>query len=413
MKNIKMDSKLFIAFQVITLSLIFLLMCMSSVFAEEQRDLREGIIGEYPKETTWGFLPRFKMNPDTGMGTGIKLKGANVFGTPWLIDIANIFTSNQFQTYEALAMLPRFGACECGSYWYFMAFVEYDLIPDMRMFGVGNDTENEMFDEEDKKVGDEATVKYSNVAPRLTLGKHLGKSYYLAFQAFYREVWLDKSVNDDLPQAKEVYADLPGIEGGKTPGLAIAFLRSTRDDLWRPTKGSRLELYAEEVGPYFGADFDFTRYGADVRKYILLFGKYNVLTMHIRAETMEGEFDEMPWWELPYIGGKDSMRGYWEGRFRGRGSVLSNTEFRYNIWNPTLKLRKKRIPCNIDGNVFFDAGRVYRYSFDWVEEGLHDLKYTGGFGLRFTTPPGLMGRMDIGFSREQSFATYFNFGTVF
>ena len=181
---------------------LLLLLCASVVTAEEQRDLREGIVGEYPTETTWGVVPRFKLNPDTGVGTGIKLKGANVFGTKWLIDLANIFTINQFQTYEVLAMLPRIGSGE--RYWYFMGFFEYDLIPDMRMFGVGNHTKNEMSDTDDEKVGDEAAIKYINIAPRLTLGRRFGQNYYFALQAFYREVALDKSTNDDLPRAEEV-----------------------------------------------------------------------------------------------------------------------------------------------------------------------------------------------------------------
>jgi len=381
--------------------------------AEEQRDMREGITGEYPEETKWGFLPRFKMNPDTGAGTGIKLKGVNVFGTPLLIDLANIYTVNQYQIYEFLVALPRIGSSK-DNYWYSMAFIEFDIIPDMRMFGVGNDTSNHMFDPDDEEIGDEATVEYMNAAPRFTLGKSFDQKYFIALQAFYREVWLDDGDNDDLPQAREVYDNLPGMNSGRTPGLALALIRSTRDDQWRPKKGSRLEAFVEEVGPYFGADYDYTRYMVDARKYFLLFGKYNVLALHLKAETLEGHYDDMPWWELPYVGGRDSLRGYWEYRFRGRGSMLTNTEFRFFIYHLKKKIYKKfKLDFIIDGNAFFDAGRVYRYSADWIDESFEEWKYTGGFGFRFTTPPNLMGRMDIGFSREQEFATYFNFGTVF
>ncbi|GEM_PF-2531850 len=397
--------------------LIAILLIVVSVWpaaAEEQRDLREGITGEYPTETMWGVLPRFKMNPDTGAGTGIKLKGANVFGTSLLIDVANIFTTNQYHVYELLLAIPRIGSGK--SYWYAMAFIEFDLIPDMRMFGVGNDTSNYMFDEEDAKVGDEATVEYMNVAPRLTFGRSFGEKYFIAFQAFYREVWLDRGDNDNLPQLedKDYYPDLPGgTKGGQTPGLALAFIRSTRNDQYRPTKGSRIEAYIENVGPFFGADYQYSRFMGDARKYFLLFGKYNVLALHARAETLEGCYEDIPWWELPYLGGRDSMRGYWEGRFRGRGSLLTNAEFRYHIYHLKKKLWKIKLDFLIDGNLFFDAGRVFRYSDDWHDTPFENWKYTGGFGVRFTTPPNLMGRADIGFSREQEFATYFNFGTVF
>jgi len=396
-----------------TLTLLFALSFLAVLpsHAEEQRDLREGVIGEYPEKTMWGVLPRFKMNPDTGAGTGLKLKGTNIFNTPLYLDIANIYTVNQYQIYEFLVGVPKLGSGP--NYWYFMAFVEFDLIPDLRMFGVGNETENEMYDDDDEDVGDEATVEYMNVAPRLTLGKKLGDKYFVSLQAFYREVWLDKGDNDNLPQAEETYDYLPGMDGGKTPGMALAIIRSTRDDQWRPTKGSRLEFFMEDVGPYFGADFDYSRYMGDFRKYFLLFGKYNVLALHVKAETLEGHFEDMPWYELPFIGGKDSLRGYWEQRFRGRGVMQTNAEFRFHVYHLNTQIWKVNLDFMVDGNVFFDSGRVFRYSGDWEDEYFEDWKSAYGFGFRFTTPPNLMGRMDIGFSDEETFSTYFNFGTVF
>lgn len=398
-------------FQILIFTFSLSLMFASGVFAEEQRDLREGIVGEYPEKTQWGLLPRFKMNPDTGAGTGLKLKGVNVFGTSLYIDLANIYTVNQYQVYEFLVGVPKLGAG--ANYFYFMSFVEFDLIPDLRMFGVGNDTINEMYDDRDKKVGNEATIQYMNVAPKLTIGKKLGEANYIALQPFYREVWFDKGDNDYLPQAQKAYEDLTGIEGGKTPGFALSIIRSTRNEQWRPTKGYRIEALVEDVAPYFGSDFDYTRYVADVRQYFPLFGEYFVLALHARAETMEGEFNDMPWYELPSLGGKDSIRGYWENRFRGRSVMQTNTEVRYHIYHLNKKIWKAHIDFNVDGNVFYDAGRVFRYSGDWQDEYFQDWKSGYGFGFRFTTPPNLMGRMDIGFSDEETFSTYFNFGTVF
>ena len=61
--------------------ILFLILAMACVFtypalAEEQRDLREGITGEISEETHWGLLPRFKLNPDTGLGT---VKGGTLY----------------------------------------------------------------------------------------------------------------------------------------------------------------------------------------------------------------------------------------------------------------------------------------------------------------------------------------------
>ena len=67
----------------------------------------------------------------------------------------------------------------------------------------------------------------------------------------------------------------------------------------------------------------------------------------------------MPWWELPAIGGRDSLRGYWEGRFRGRRSVIANGEFRYHIIDIPLRFWIVDVKLVIDGSFFADAGRVF------------------------------------------------------
>ncbi len=399
------------AWLLIVLGALIALYAFTPVSAEEQSDLREGITGEYSAEKETGVLPRFKMNPDTGAGSGVKLKASNLFGEPMMVDLANIYTTNQYQIYELLFMLPRIG--EGDRYWYFMMYTEFDQIPDLRVFGVGNDTSNHMYDPEDDEVGDEATVEYINVTQRFTAGKRLSENYYVALQKFYRQVWVDEGDHDDLPQAQVVYNELPGMKDRAASGWGMALIRSTRNHQWRPTRGTRLEIFAEDAGPYFGSDYDYTRYMGDMRAYFLLFGNYNVLAFHARGEVMEGKPKDIPWWAMPYVGGRNTLRGYWEGRFRGKGSILTNTEFRYHIYHIDIEPLKIPIDFIVDGNFFFDSGRVFMSDRSWSESFDKEWKYTGGFGFRFTTPPNLMGRADVGFSREERFSTYFNFGTVF
>lgn len=393
------------------ISLCLLVWVIAPTVAEEQRDLLEGITGTIPSESEWGLLPRFKVNPDTGYGTGLKLKGQNIFGTPLMIDIANIYTTNEYQIYEFLLGAPRIMAKE-DSWLYLMLYGEYDLIPDYRFFGIGNNTENEMDDPDDEEVGDESSFEFEMALARIVLGYHPGMNLYIALEGFYKEVWLDSGDNDDLPNGMIKYALLPGTKGGKTSGMGIALIYSTRNDQWRATEGQRIELKFEDVGSHFGADYDFSRFVLDYRKFIHLFGKYNVLALHARIDALEGVDSEIPWWELASIGGRDSIRGLWEARFRGKSSVLGNAEFRYHIMD--LKSTKyKFIDFIIDGNLFLDVGQVF-LNEKVINDGLALDYHSGyGFGFRFTTPPNLMGRMDIGFSTEQQWAFYFNFGTVF
>ena len=392
--------------------LIFLIFFFPlTAFAEDQRDLREGITGETSEKSEWGFLPRFKMNPDTGIGTGIKLKGANVFGTRLYFDIANIITTTRYQIYELSITAPRLGSGE--DYWYATAFAEFDLIPDMRFFGIGNDTKNYMENETDRKTGNESTLKYKNIDTRFVAGRCVRKIFFVALEPIYREVWNGRGDNNNLAQTIDIYKNLDGTESGRSAGLRLSVIMSTRDDQWRPSSGSRAEMNADNRGPYFGSDYNYTKLSGDIRKYINICGDYNVLALRLKAEGVTGDPEKVPWWDLPCIGGRDSLRGYWEGRFRGKSIILTNAEYRFHLFNVSPTLFRHELKYIFDGNIFFDAGRAFTPDDGWDDTPQKDWKYSEGFGIRLTTPPGLMGRLDIGFSREMKYAIYFNFGTVF
>lgn len=395
---------------------MFLLFTTLAALAEELRDLREGVTGEQPTQTKWGVLPRFKLNPDTGAGTGIKIKGQNVFGTKLILDIANIYTMNNFQTYEFLLMEPRLKAKE-GSWLYLMAFMEYDIIPDYHFFGIGNRTDNRTSDDHEGNFSnamDESSYAYKNLQFHLTMGWHPGGNLYIALEPFIRKVWLDDTENADMPNGMIRYAGLPGNNGGSTPGVGLSIIQTTRDDQWRPTKGYRLEFRFEDVGDWTGADFNYSRYLLDYRYYKLLFGHYNVLALHLRGETLEGHNSEIPWWELSAIGGRDSLRGFWENRFHGKSGVLINLEYRYHILHFKRNWGKFHPDVQCDGNFFYDMGQVFKDEGEFNQSLAMKLNQTMGLGFRFLMPPNLMGRLDIGKAGEEdNWAFYFNFGTVF
>jgi len=403
-------------FTLAVMAALFLLMTAFTARAEELRDLREGVTGEQPAETKWGIVPRFKFNPDTGAGTGVKLKGQNVFNTRLILDLANIYTLTSFQTYELLLMEPRLMARQ-SSWLYIMAFAEYESTPDFRFFGIGNETDNRSSDDREGNfsgAGDESSYFYKNLQAHLTLGWRPGGNLYLAVEPFYRRVWLGDTRNEDMPNGKSKYAGLPGNNGGVTPGVGLSIIQATRNNQWRPTDGYRLEFHFEDVGGWSGADFDFSRYMLDYRYYKLLFGTYNVLALHLRGETLAGHDSLIPWWDLPSIGGRDNMRGFWENRFRGKSSALANIEYRYHILHFKNNIRKIHLDLDCDGNVFYDMGQVFVNEKEFNESLSMKLHNTYGLGFRILMPPNLMGRLDIGKAGEEAkYAFYFNFGTVF
>jgi len=102
------------------------------------------------------------------------------------------------------------------------------------------------------------------------------------------------------------------------------------------------------------------------------------------GEGVTGNLDEVPFAELPYLGG-DLLRGYNFARFRDRMSGLATAQY---IWD---------LQRSVDAYLFVDAGRVYR-SFDDVT--LDDLRVGFCGGLSFHTAKDFLFAASLASSRD-------------
>lgn len=387
---------------------LLVLIAANVCFAEELRDRKEGMPDFVEEGAKWGVLPRFRTNPEAGFGFGVKMKTANPFGTDLHTDFSLLYTTNKFLIIEWLYMDPSL----FGSEWYIMFSGEYDAIPDQRFFGVGNDTENNQ-DDLDAPREDESSYKLKDIRPLLVIGRPVIGHWRAAGFFQYRNMEIETTENDDLPDLNLKYPGIVGIDGGDVFGAGIAIIRNRKNDQVRPTGGSRIELASTFFLSGSAGDFGFTRHLLDVRYYHNIFGAYNVLAWRAVLEVLEGGDGEIPFFEMSAIGGRDTLRGFWEPRFYGRGKTMANLEYRRHIYTMEDGFGLKFMDFIFDGLVFYDVGRVYSEPVDFFKEIAMDYHQAYGFGFRFTYGPGLMGRADFGFSEEAIGAVYFNFGTVF
>lgn len=94
---------------------------------------------------------------------------------------------------------------------------------------------------------------------------------------------------------------------------------------------------------------------------------------------------EIPFYDLSKLGSPFNLRGFDNERFRGRGRLLFNIEYRYPIWD------------NFDGFFFLDKGQV----FNGFEDIGLDRFHTGyGTGIRFASPTGIGMNLGLGWSKE-------------
>jgi hypothetical protein len=114
---------------------------------------------------------------------------------------------------------------------------------------------------------------------------------------------------------------------------------------------------------------NFGHYGVDLQAFIHLGLGPRVLWLRFLGEGVTDNLDEIPYFELPYLGG-DFLRGYDFARFRDRVSGLGTAQY---FWD---------MARGMDAFLFVDVGRVYG-SIDQVT--LHDLRAGFGGGIQMYT----------------------------
>ncbi len=178
-------------------------------------------------------------------------------------------------------------------------------------------------------------------------------------------------------------------------GAGPVLLLDTRDRLTFPTAGAYAELSATFTG--LGGDYSFGRYVADLRRYIGLDGGRG---KHVLAVQAVGQFHagEVPFRELAPLGGISLLRGYYEGRYRGRQLAAAQAEYRFPIWR------------RFGGVAFGGIGDVgYRLS------DFNHPRVAGGAGVRFTfnRRERLNVRADYGIGQGGAGGFYFSIGEAF
>ena len=169
---------------------------------------------------------------------------------------------------------------------------------------------------------------------------------------------------------------------GVTRSMTVEHVTDTRDNIYNPTEGSRVNLSAE-FGGWLGGDFDFQKYGIDHQSF---FKAGHVQVWALRAKYGIGHGD--------IIGGQDSLRGYREDQFRGERMLAGTLEYRFPLFN------------KIQGALFTDWGSAWMTGFK-----PDDFHGSVGVGVALTTPLGPL-RLDYG-RGSQGGRVHFSVGGAF
>ena len=206
--------------------------------------------------------------------------------------------------------------------------------------------------------------------------------------------------NKSVPSIEALFTD----ETAAGLGIARNFLRpylSLEYDYRKPRnarKGGWYRFGASRFADPTDA-FTFNRIDVDLRQYGSVLAERRVLAVRLYASTTEPASNaRVPFYLMPYLGGHDSLRGFRDYRFRGPHAILTQTEYRFEVWS------------GLDAALFYDAGKVTLQRSDL---NFKDLERAYGFGFRFNTDNGTILRIDAGFGSDDGKHLYIVFGDVF
>lgn len=181
-------------------------------------------------------------------------------------------------------------------------------------------------------------------------------------------------------------------------GAGLSLTYDSRNNAFAPDRGAFLQVFFNHFSPVFGSGFRYTNYVVDFRRFIQTYQN------QVLAVQAYGFFNggDVPLRSLASFGGSNSMRGFYDGRYRSKNQVVLQAEYRAPLF-----WRIGAVGFMGIGNV---GSRVQELNFD-------DLKYSYGAGLRFALnkTERLNLRIDYGWGLGESVSNglYFQLGEAF
>ena len=260
--------------------------------------------------------------------------------------------------------------------------ISYSYFPD-NFWGIGNNTP-------DSAVEDYSFKQYYVY---LHLMRHLGKRCYIGLLYELQNVMQVDYTPNGIFDKENVAGRKPYL----ISGAGLSFTYDTRTEAFSPDKGTFAQFYFNHFGKLTGSDYDYTNIVLDYRKFFRLY-KQQVLAL-------QGYFfgnvgSEVPIRSLASFGGNNSMRGYYDGRYRDKNQLVFQGEYRMPVY------KKWGIV------VFGSTGDV---SNTFTNYSLNDLKYSYGAGIRFaiSKKEKLNLRLDYGIGQGNNNGLYFQLGEAF
>ena len=329
----------------------------------------------------WAALPLASYSPETHLGLGafgiyfFRLDDEPVTTRPSSVALVGLYTTRHQAIVELIPELYW-----DDERWHLWNKLDFRSFPDS-FWGIGNETPSN------------AEERYGQISYRgqSWLRFRLLEELYVGLRAQAQHLAVTEVRENGIFDTTSV----PGERGGWSVGLGVTTGWDWRDNAVDTREGGLYQATIMTFQPAWGSDYAFSRTSVDLRHFFHL-GNTHTIGVQLYGEVNVGP---VPFHQMALLGGQDLMRGYFQGRYRDRGMLVAQAEYRFPIW------------WRIRGVAFAGAGDVANSLSDFADDGL---KVAGGGGLRFSLneQERLNLRVDVGAGIE-SWGAYLGIAEAF
>ena len=303
---------------------------------------------------SWAVLPSVYYTPETRGAGGVALQGFfRLPGNSPLTQSSNILAALIYTQNKQVIALVRPRLYLQDRKYELSGTLEYFRYPD-KFYGVGNDTP------------DSAEELYTTGTMRMYV-EVLGR-VYPNFYIGGRVEFMKQELLETVPGGALASGTVIGSAGGVVPLLGFQAVWDSRDNVNYPATGSYRRFDATFSQGVWGSDYSYNRFRMDARRFFPLPSSH-VLAVRGYVDLAPGQ---VPFTQLPQLGGSSLMRGFFTGRYRDHGLFVAQLEYRMPlVW------RFGVVGFGSVGEVVPSVGFLT----------LDKLRFAGGGGLRFALVP--------------------------
>ena len=271
--------------------------------------------------------------------------------------------------------------------------IEYSQDGFARFYGIGPDT----------RESAESNFSRDQLRMEATIGAYLFSKFRIDFSEKFRLMDVERGLLNDLPDTRQTFSNVSGTNGAQVWTHEAALTFDGRDNGNIPSEGILAKLSGTfAIDELFG-QVDYEKVALDFRLFHSWGSPDRVTAVRLNTEAVAG--DNIPFFELPALGGSETLRAYGADRITDRVRVLFNLEQRFIVHRRHVF----GLDAEFEVSPFIDVGIV---AADYGRLQIDDIKPVIGLGLRGLTRPDVVGAMDIGIG-EEGVQVFLGLGYVF